>query len=154
MTITVDWLSETCQLGLSAIDIRNIVFPELMNQRQKISPYAGLAITALDLTLLIGGSSQLGKYFPQNVSSNQMTNQTALNQTASQAANQTLSNQNATSEPKLRTSDVKDIRKSLDDIKNAMDEGKAIEALKTTNLVDDRLLVAISANPLPLLASW
>ena len=83
-----------------------------------------------------------------------MTNQTALNQTASQAANQTLSNQNATSEPKLRTSDVKDIRKSLDDIKNAMDEGKAIEALKTTNLVDDRLLVAISANPLPLLASW
>jgi plasmid stabilization system protein ParE len=75
-------------------------------------------------------------------------NQTAAeaNQTAAEAANQTLA-----STPKLTTSDVQDIRGSLEEVKKSIADGKAVEALQTINDIDDKLLVAMSENPPPML---
>ena len=117
---------------------------ELMNQ--KVSSFSGLAIAALVIAILVSGG-QIGKALAQNVSSNQTTNQSStMNQTAPQAANQT-----ATKQPKLTTSDIQDIRKSLEDIRKSIADGKAVDALKSINDVDQKLLVAMSANPPPML---
>ena len=81
-----------------------------------------------------------------------MSNQTAsqMNQTAAESANKTSTNQTA-SKPKLTTSDVQDIRKSLEQIRTDIADGKATEALKTINEMDNKLLVAMSDNPPPML---
>jgi len=60
-------------------------------------------------------------------------------------------NQTASNNPKLTTSDVQDIRKTLEDVKKNIADGKAIEALKAINEIDDKLLVAMSQNPPPML---
>ena len=64
--------------------------------------------------------------------------------------NQTSTNQTE-SKPKLTTSDVQDIRKSLEEIRKDIAEGKATEALQAINDMDNKLLVAMSANPPPML---
>jgi DNA-binding transcriptional regulator YiaG len=78
-----------------------------------------------------------------------MSNQTIANQTSS-AMNQTSTNQSS-AEPKLTTSDVQDIRKSSKVIRKDIADGKATEALKQINQVDDKLLDAMSNNPPPML---
>jgi hypothetical protein len=118
---------------------------------QKVSSFSGLAIAAFVIAVLVSGG-QIGKALAQNVSSNQTTNQSStMNQTTPQAANQTAANQTATKQPKLTTSDIQDIRKSLEDIRKSIADGKAVDALKSINDVDQKLLVAMSANPPPML---
>lgn len=109
----------------------------------------GLFISAMVISFAV--SSPLGKALAQNASSNQtMTNQTTMmNQTAPQATNQT--NQSASKQPQLTNSDIQDIRKFLEDVKKDIADGKAIEALKTINQIDDKLLVSMSTNPPPML---
>ena len=60
--------------------------------------------------------------------------------------NQTSTNQTS-AEPKLTTSDVQDIRKSLDEIRKDIADEKATEALQTINDMDNKLLIAMSTNP-------
>ena len=74
-----------------------------------------------------------------------------LNQTAAEAANKTSANQTSASKPDLTTSDIQDIQKTLEDVKKSITEGKAIEALKQINQIDDRLLDAMSKSPPPML---
>ena len=85
---------------------------------------------------------------PQN-----MSNQTAsqMNQTAPESANKTSTNQTSASNPKLTTSDIQDIRKSLEEIRKDIADGKATEALKVINDMDNKLLVSMSSNPPPML---
>jgi len=64
--------------------------------------------------------------------------------------NQTSTNQTE-SKPKLTTSDVQDIRKSLEEIRKDIADGKATEALQAINDMDNKLLVAMSNNPPPML---
>jgi hypothetical protein len=80
-------------------------------------------------------------------------NQTAaqMNQSAAQMGNQTSTNQTQASGPELTTSDVQDIRASLEEVKKSITDGKAVDALKTINEIDDKLLVAMSQNPPPML---
>ena len=78
-----------------------------------------------------------------------MSNQTIANQTSS-AMNQTSTNQTS-AEPKLTTSDVQDIRKSLEEIRKDIADGKATEALQAINDIDDKMLVSMSKNPPPML---
>jgi glycerol-3-phosphate dehydrogenase len=109
----------------------------------------GLFIAAMVISLVIG-SGQFGKSLAQNVSSNQTANQTSMtNQSVPQAANQT--NQTASKQPQLTNSDIQGIRKFVEDVKTDIANGKAVEALKTLNQIDDKLLVAMSANPPPML---
>jgi uncharacterized protein with beta-barrel porin domain len=75
--------------------------------------------------------------FAQNMSNQTVVNQTSTNQTASK--------------PDLTTSDVQDIRKSLEEIRKEIADGKATEALQGINEIDNKLLVAMSANPPPML---
>ena len=76
-------------------------------------------------------------------------NQTAsqMNQTAAESANKTSTNQTSTNEPDLTTSDIQGIQNTLEDVKKSIAEGKAIEALKQINQIDDKLLDAMSKNP-------
>jgi hypothetical protein len=74
-----------------------------------------------------------------------------LNQTAAEAANKTSANQTSASKPDLTTSDIQDIQKTLEDVKKSIAEGKAIEALKQINQIDDKLLDAMSKSPPPML---
>jgi hypothetical protein len=97
-------------------------------------------------------ASQLNQSMPESM------NQTAaqMNQSATQMSNQsggnqTTINQTQTTGPKLTTSDVQDIRDSLEQVKKAITDGKAIDALKTINEIDDKLLVSMSQNPPPML---
>ena len=55
------------------------------------------------------------------------------------------------SNPKLTRSDVQDIRKTLEDVRKDIAGGKAIEALKAINDMDNKLLVSMSDNPPPML---
>src|SRR6476646_600487 len=74
-------------------------------------------------------------------------NQTAsqMNQTAAESANKTSTN--SAGNPKLTMSDIQDIRKTLDEVRKDIADGKATEALKSINDMDDKLLVSISKNP-------
>ena len=76
-----------------------------------------------------------------------MSNQTAaqMNQTAAESANKTSTN--SAGNPKLTMSDIQDIRKSLDEVRKDIADGKATEALKAINDMDDKLLVSMSNNP-------
>jgi len=98
-------------------------------------------------------AAELNQSLPESM------NQTAaqMNQSATQmgsnqsSANQTTMNQTQATGPKLTTSDVEDIRDSLAQVKKSISDGKAVDALKTINEIDDKLLVAMSANPPPML---
>jgi hypothetical protein len=74
-----------------------------------------------------------------------------LNETAAQSVNKTSTNQSSASKPDLTTSDIQDIQKTLEDVKKSIAEGKAVEALKQINQIDDKLLDAMSKNPPPML---
>lgn len=119
----------------------------------RISFVAGIFLMAALVTSTVVSTGHVGIAFAQNQSmmSNQTTNQTAMNQTATQMANETSTNQTSASKLKLTTSDVQDIRKSLEDVKKSITDGKAIDALKAINQIDDKLLVAMSENPPPML---
>ena len=68
-----------------------------------------------------------------------------------QSVNKTSANQTSASKPDLTTSDIQDIQKTLEDVKKSIAEGKAIEALKQINQIDDKLLDAMSKSPPPML---
>jgi len=75
-----------------------------------------------------------------------------LNQTAAESANKTsTANQTSANKPDLTKSDIQDIQKTLEDVKKSIAEGKAVEALKQINQIDDKLLDAMSKNPPPML---
>jgi hypothetical protein len=92
-------------------------------------------------------AAELNQTLPESM------NQTAaeLNQSAAQMGNQTTANQTQSTGPKLTMSDVEDIRSSLEEVKKSIADGKAVEALQTINDIDDKLLVAMSENPPPML---
>ena len=119
-----------------------------MNNIKKITSFSFVAGMFLIAALATSTASRTGIAFAQNMSNQTAMNQTAsqMNQTAPQAANQT-----ATKQPKLTTSDIQDIRKGLEDIRKSIADGKAVDALKSINDVDQKLLVAMSANPPPML---
>ena len=52
---------------------------------------------------------------------------------------------------RFTTSDIQDIRKTLDEVRKDIADGKATEALKAINDMDDKLLVSMSNNPPPML---
>ncbi len=119
---------------------------------------AGMFLMAALLTTTVVNTGRIGTAFAQNQS--MMSNQTAetmnntataMNQTAAQMATQTSVNQTSASKMKLTTSDVQDIRKTLDDVRKDIAGGKATEALKAINDIDNKLLVAMSSNPPPML---
>jgi len=120
------------------MDIIYIAFLTSMNNIKKITGFSFVAGMFLIAALATSGTA-----FAQN-----MSNQTAsqMNQTAAESANQTSTNQTA-SNPKLTTSDIQDIRKSLEQIRTDIADGKATEALKAINDMDNKLLVSMSKNP-------
>jgi type VI protein secretion system component VasK len=86
-------------------------------------------------------AAELNQTLPESM------NQTAaqMNQSAAQMGNQTTTNQ--TSMSKLTITDVEDIRKSLEDVRKSLADGNAVDALKTVNEIDDKLLVSLGDNP-------
>jgi hypothetical protein len=110
-----------------------------MNNIKRIIGFSLVAGMFL-IAALATTASRTETAFAQN-----MSNQTVVNQTSS-AMNQTSTNQTE-SKPKLTTSDVQDIRKSLEEIRKDIADGKATEALQAINDMDNKLLVAMSNNP-------
>ena len=133
-------------ISMTLSDITNIGLLSLMNTNYKAA-LGVILIVAVFATSVVGN---FGKVFAQNVTNQTMTNQTIVNQTAAQMTNQT-TNQSASSNPQLTTSDVEDIRKTLENVKKDIADGKSIDALKAINQIDDKLLVAMSKNPPPML---
>ena len=127
----------------TTIDIIYIASLTSMNHTQKITSLSVIAGMFL-IAALVTTVSRTETALAQN-----MSNQTVVTQTASQM-NKTSTNQTE-SKPKLTTSDVQDIRKSLEEIRKDIAEGKATEALQAINDMDNKLLVAMSANPPPML---
>ncbi len=113
-----------------------------------ISFVAGIFLMAALVTSTLVGTGHVGIAFAQNQSmmSNQTTtsNQTVTNQKGTQMANETATNQTST---KLTTSDLEDIRKSLEGVRKSIADGKAVDALKTINEIDDKLLISMGDNP-------
>ena len=114
------------------MDIIYIAFLTSMNNIKNLTCFSLVAGVFLMAALVTSAAHRTA--FAQN-----MSNQTVVNQTSS--ANQT------SAEPKLTTSDVQDIRKSLEEIRKDIADGKATEALQAINDMDNKLLVAMSANP-------
>ena len=79
-------------------------------------------------------SAQMNQTAAQNMSNqtvDRLTKQSAqMNQTAGQSANKTSTNQTSAGNPKLTTSDIQDIRKTLDEVRKDIADGKATEAFK------------------------
>jgi anti-sigma28 factor (negative regulator of flagellin synthesis) len=115
-----------------------------MNNIKKITGFSFVAGMLLVAAFATSTASSTGIAFAQN-----MSNQTVANQTSS-TSNQTSTNQTS-AEPKLTTSDVQDIRKSLEEIRKDIADGKATEALQAINDIDDKMLVSMSKNPPPML---
>jgi anti-sigma28 factor (negative regulator of flagellin synthesis) len=113
-----------------------------MNNIKKITSFS--LVAGMFLIAALATSAAHRTAFAQN-----MSNQTVANQTSS-AMNQTSTNQSS-AEPKLTTSDVQDIRKSLEEIRKDIANGKATEALQAINDIDDKMLVSMSKNPPPML---
>ncbi len=155
-------------------DIFYIAFLASMNNIKKITSFSLVVGMFLIAALATSTVSNIRTAFAQNTSTamnqtaaqmNQtaaqnMSNQTAsqmnqtasqMNQTASQSANKTSTNQTSAGNPKLTTSDIQDIRKTLDEVRKDIADGKATEALKAINDMDDKLLVSMSNNPPPML---
>jgi hypothetical protein len=117
-----------------------------MNNIKKITGFSFVAGMFLVAALATSTPSSTGIALAQN-----MSNQTAVNQTATQSDNNTSINQTSASKPKLTTSDVQDIRKTLEEIRKDIADGKATEALQAINDIDDKMLVSMSDNPPPML---
>jgi hypothetical protein len=127
---------------MDTIDIIYIAFLTSMNNIKKITSLS--LVAGMFLISALATSAAHRTAFAQN-----MSNQTIANQTSS-AMNQTSTNQTS-AEPKLTTSDVQDIRKSLEEIRKDIADGKATEALQAINDIDDKMLVSMSKNPPPML---
>ena len=127
---------------MDTIDIIYIAFLTSMNNIKKITSLS--LVAGMFLIAALATSAAHRTAFAQN-----MSNQTIANQTSS-AMNQTSTNQSS-AEPKLTTSDVQDIRKSLEEIRKDIADGKATEALQAINDIDDKMLVSMSKNPPPML---
>jgi hypothetical protein len=125
----------------------------LMSNIKKITGFSFVAGMFLVAALATSTASSTRIALAQNMSNQTAVNQTAtaMNQTATQSDNNTSTNQTAASKPKLTTSDVQDIRKTLEEIRKDIADGKATEALKAINDMDNKLLVAMSDNPPPML---
>jgi hypothetical protein len=130
-----------------------------MNNIKKITGFSLVAGMFLIAALATSSPSNTGTAFAQNTSTamnqtasqmNQTAAQDMSNQTAAQSANKTSTNQTS-NKPDITTSDVEDIRKSLEQIRKDIADGKATEALKAINDMDNKLLVAMSKNPPPML---
>ena len=130
------------------MDIMYDVFLTSMNNIKKIT---GFSLVAGVFLIAVLATSNVRTAFAQNTST--AINETAaqLNETAAQSVNKTSTNQSSASKPDLTTSDIKDIQKTLEDVKKSIAEGKAVEALKQINQIDDKLLDAMSKNPPPML---
>jgi len=127
-----------------------------MNNIKKITSFSLVAGMFLIAALATSSLGTTRTAFAQNASTamNQTAvqmNQTAsqMNQTAAESANKTSTN--SAGNPKLTTSDIQDIRKTLDEVRKDIADGKATEALKAINDMDDKLLVSMSNNPPPML---
>ena len=145
------------------MDIIYIAFLTSMNHTQKITSLS--VIAGMFLIAVLATSKVNPIAFAQNTSTTinetaAQLNQTAsklmqtaaqLNQTATQSVNKTSANQTSASKPDLTTSDIQNIQKTLEDVKKSIAEGKAIEALKQINQIDDKLLDAMSKSPPPML---
>ena len=143
-------------------DIIYDVFLSSMNNIKKIT---GLSLIAGMFIVAALATPTLRTAYAQNTSTaiNETAtqlNQTAsklmqtaaqLNQTAAESANKTSTNQTSASKPDLTKSDIQVIQKTLEDVKKSIAEGKAIEALKQINQIDDKLLDAMSKIPPPML---
>ena len=123
-----------------------------MNNIKKITSLSLVAGMFLIAALATSSLGTTRTAFAQNTSTamNQTAaqmNQTAsqMNQTAAESANKTSTN--SAGNPKLTTSDIQDIRKTLDEVRKDIADGKATEALKAINDMDDKLLVSMSNNP-------
>ena len=141
------------------------VFLTSMNNIKKITGFSLVAGMFLVAALATSTVSNTRIAFAQNTTTEinetaAKLNETAsklmqtaaqLNQTAAQSANKTSANQTSASKPDLTKSDIQDIQKTLEDVKKSIAEGKAIEALKQINQIDDKLLDAMSKNPPPML---
>jgi hypothetical protein len=117
-----------------------------MNNIKKITGSSFVTGMFLVAALATSTPSSTGIALAQN-----MSNQTAVNQTATESDNNTSINQTSASKPKLTTSDVQDIRKTLEEIRKDIADGKATEALQAINDIDDKMLVSMSDNPPPML---
>jgi septal ring factor EnvC (AmiA/AmiB activator) len=147
------------------MDIMYDVFLTSMNNIKKITGFSLIAGMLLLTALATSIVSNTRIAFAQNTTTEinetaAKLNETAsklmqtaaqLNQTAAQSANKTSANQTSASKPDLTKSDIQDIQKTLEDVKKSIAEGKAIEALKQINQIDDKLLDAMSKNPPPML---
>jgi hypothetical protein len=124
-----------------------------MNKIKKITGFSFVVGMYLIAALATSSLSSSGTAFAQNMSNQTAMNQTAsaMNQTAAESANKTSTNQTSASNQKLTTSDVQDIRKTLEEIRKDIADGKATEALKAINDMDNKLLVAMNDNPPPML---
>ena len=120
-----------------------------MNNIKKITSLSLVAGMFLIAALATSSLGTTRTAFAQNTST--AMNQTAsqMNQTAGQSANKTSTN--SAGNPKLTTSDIQDIRKTLDEVRKDIADGKATEALKAINDMDDKLLDAMSKSPPPML---
>lgn len=115
--------------------------------KDKITEFSFVAGIFLMAALVTSTVTPVDRAFAQN----QTANQTIVNQTTTQMANDTSTNQTSAGQIKFTTSDAQDIRKTLEDVKKSIADGKAIEALQAINDIDDKLLVAMSDNPPPML---
>ncbi|MGA8844341.1 MAG: hypothetical protein WB511_12220 [Nitrososphaeraceae archaeon] len=106
-------------------------------------------LSAIMTSLVVG--TQYGNLAFAQGGTNETTNMTGMNETATQTTNNTSTNATSASKPDLTMSDIQDIRKNLEDVKTAITNGKAIDALKSLNEIDDKLLVSMSKNPPPML---
>jgi hypothetical protein len=144
------------------MDIIYIAFLTSMNHIRKITSFS--LVAGMFLIAVLGTSNVNPTAFAQNTStainetatklnetaSKLMQTAAQLNQTAAQSVNKTSANQTSASKPELTKSDIQDIQKTLEDVKKSIAEGKAIEALKQINQIDDKLLDAMSKSPPPM----
>jgi predicted PurR-regulated permease PerM len=147
------------------MDIMYDVFLTSMNNFKKVTAFSLVAGMFLIAALATSTVINTRIAFAQNTStaidetatklnetaSKLMQTASELNETATQSANKTSTNQTSASKPDLTKSDIQDIQKTLEDVKKSIAEGKAIEALKQINQIDDKLLDAMSKNPPPML---
>jgi methyl-accepting chemotaxis protein len=139
----------------------DIMYDVLLTSMNNIKKITGFSLVAGVFLIAVLATSNVRTAFAQNTStainetaaqlnetaSKLMQTAAQLNETAAQSVNKTSTNQSSASKPDLTTSDIQDIQKTLEDVKKSIAEGKAVEALKQINQIDDKLLDAMSKNP-------
>ena len=142
----------TCQKIWPISDITNVVYTTSMNNtlNPQLNLGSGIVLLSAIMASLVVGTQYGNVAFAQG-GTNETTNMTGMNETATQTTNNTSTNATSASKPELTISDIQDIRKNLEDVKTAITDGKAIDALKSLNEIDDKLLVSMSKNPPPML---